>query len=156
MAGNLERHLSEHPFFAGLAPDALAFLAGCAQQRHFEKDRLLFQHGDRAQHFYLILSGRISREVPAIQGPALIMDSLGAGEVLGWSWLIPPYRWSFQARVEQSADLLEFDGVRVLERCEAEPAFGYAILKRFSELMSRRLLRARQRMIDEWNPPGFA
>ena len=94
--------------------------------------------------------------MPAIQGPALLIEHLGSGQVLGWSWLIPPYRWSFEARATEQTDMLEFDGARVLAHCEADPGLGYPVLKRFAQLMSERLLRARQSMLDAWNPPGFA
>ena len=95
-------------------------------------------------------------EVPAIEGPSLEIQSLGPDEVLGWSWLIPPYSWSFQARACETTDILEFDGKAVRDRCEQDPGFGYAVLKRFSSLMSDRLEAARRKMMDEWNPPGFA
>ena len=84
------------------------------------------------------------------------MQSLGAGQILGWSWLIPPYKWNFQARAEAQTALLAFDGDAVLARCEEESNFGYALLKRFASLMAERLGVARQRMMDQWNPPGFA
>jgi hypothetical protein len=83
------------------------------------------------------------------------MESLGAGDVLGWSWLIPPYQWSFQARADAATLVLQFDGPKVLERCESEAKFGYALLKRFSALMSERLVSTRRKMVDEWSPPGF-
>jgi CRP/FNR family transcriptional regulator, cyclic AMP receptor protein len=152
----LQRCLAEQEFFAALAPESVAFLAECARPRQLERNQSLFHHGDRARHFFLIRSGRIAREVPAIQGPTLLLEDLGPGEVIGWSWLIAPYRWSFEARATEPADLLEFDGACVLARCEAEPAFGYEILKRFAGLMSRRLMHARQRMLDAWAPAGFA
>jgi CRP/FNR family cyclic AMP-dependent transcriptional regulator len=155
-ASELERYLSGQGFFAALAPEPIAFLAECARPRRLERNQSLFHHGDHARHFYLIRAGRIAREVPAIQGPTLLLEDLGPGEVIGWSWLIPPYRWSFEARATEPADLLEFDGSCVLARCEADPAFGYEILKRFAELMSHRLMHARQRMMDAWAPPGFA
>jgi len=148
-------YLAEQRFFAGLGADALAFLADCSSERRFAADEVMIRHGDRARNFYLVCMGRIAREVPAIQGPALVMESLGAGAILGWSWLIPPYQWSFQARAEELTETLEFDGARILARCEADPAFGYAVLKRLSTLMSERLMHARRKMIAEWNPPGF-
>ncbi len=98
----------------------------------------------------------MSIEIAAIEGPPLELQRLEPGAVLGWSWLIPPYRWSFQARAEEPGKALEFDGEAVLERCESNPAFGYQVLKRFSSLMSQRLEYARRKMMDEWDPPGFA
>ena len=98
----------------------------------------------------------VSVEVVAIEGPALELQSLGPGTVVGWSWLIPPYKWSFQARVTAPGEVIEFDGAAVLDHCEDNPRFGYELLKRFSGLMSERLQFARQKMMQEWNPRGFA
>ncbi len=116
----------------------------------------MFQHGNRADKFYLLRNGKISIQVPALMGPTLEIQTLSEDQILGWSWLIPPYRWSFQARALEDSDLLEFDGSAILARCEEDPNFGYELFKRFAALMSERLDAARQKMMDEWNPPGFA
>lgn len=155
-ASDIEGFLARQDFLAGLDPESLAFLAGCASRRRIERGETLFRHGEDARRFFLLVSGRIAVEVPAIEGPRLEVQSLGAGEVLGWSWLIPPYRWSFQARALDETELVELDGERVRARCEQDPAFGYEMMKRFSALMSERLEAARARMMQEWNPPGFA
>lgn len=152
---SITSHLGEQRFFAGLEPEFLEFLAECARERHFGTNALVIRHEDHATNFFLVRQGRISREVPAIQGPPLIMQSIGAGEVLGWSWLIPPYRWSFMARAEQPTDVFEFDSRRIFERCEADPRFGYELLQRFAALMSERLSHARRKMVEEWYPLGF-
>jgi CRP-like cAMP-binding protein len=152
----IETYLSEDPFFSGLDPEDLAFLAGHAATQRLENDEILFNYGEPAKRFYVIRRGQLSVEVAAIQGPALELQRLGPGAVVGWSWLIPPYQWSFQARARVPTEVLAFDGKAVLERCERDPRFGYALLKRFSGLMSERLHFARRKMMDEWNPPGFA
>jgi len=148
--------LTEETFFHGLSSEFIAFLAVHAAERKVAKGEILFEHGQHADRFYLLRDGRITIEVPAISGPALEVQSLGAGQVLGWSWLIPPYKWSFQARAMQDTDVLEFDGRATLERCESDPRFGYEMMKRFSALMSERLEAARAKIMEEWNPPGFA
>ena len=152
----IEKYLSTHEFFSGLSPEFIGFLARCASEQQIEPGQVLFQQGERAHRFYLIRNGSISIEVPAITGPTLKVQSLGASQILGWSWLIPPYKWSFQAKAEAQTALFAFDGDAVLARCEEEPKFGYALLKRFASLMAERLGVARQRMMDQWNPPGFA
>ena len=152
----IEKYLSSQEIFSGLNPEFIGFLARCASERQIEQGHVLFHHGERARKFYLVCDGRIAVEIPAITGPTLEVQSLGEGEVLGWSWLIPPYRWNFQARAEEETELLEFDGEAVLARSEQEPEFGYEVLKRFAALMSARLDAARQKMMDQWNPPGFA
>jgi CRP/FNR family cyclic AMP-dependent transcriptional regulator len=153
---SIAKQLAGSKLLSGLAPAFLEFLTKHAQARHLEQDRVVFHTGDRAHHFYLVTSGHISIEVAAIEGPSLQLQDLGPGKVLGWSWLIPPNRWSFQARAKTPVDLIEIDGDAVLAECESNPKFGYELLKRFSALMSERLQHARQRMVDEWRPAGFA
>jgi CRP-like cAMP-binding protein len=152
----IEQYLSTHTFFSGLSPEFISFLARCAIEQQIEPGHVLFRQGERARHFYLIRTGCIAVEIPAITGPTLQVQSLGPDQILGWSWLIPPYKWNFQARAEEYAAVLAFEGDAVRDRCEAESNFGYALLKRFAALMAERLEVARQRMMDQWNPPGFA
>lgn len=152
----LVNSLMQHQFFAGLAPEAVEFLAANGRVTNLVKDTVLFEHGQIAERFYLIRAGRITVGVPAIEGPSLEVQTLGPGELLGWSWLIPPYRWNFRGRVIEVAEVVEFDGKPILDRCERDPAFGYPLMKRFAALMSERLEAARRRMMDEWNPAGFA
>lgn len=149
-------YLSRHPFFSGMELEHIEFLAASAVETHIGAGGILFSQGKPADKFYLLRSGQVSIQVPALVGPVLEIQRIGEDQVLGWSWLIPPYRWNFQARVEVDSDFLEFDGRAVLERCEQDSKFGYALLKRFAALMSDRLDAARQKMMDEWNPPGFA
>lgn len=156
MAEELSQQLAQQAFFSGLEPEHLNFLAAHAQVRQLQNDQILFRHGDPARTFYLVDSGGIVLEIPAISGPTLEVQQLAAGSVLGWSWLIAPYRWSFNARTLETTTVVEFDGEAILDRCERDPTFGYPLLKRFSGLMSERLEAARTRMMEEWNPPGFA
>ena len=152
----IEQYLRSQPFFSGLRPEFIELLANCATERQIDAGQILFRHGERASKFYLIRSGCIGIEIPAIAGPAIKVQSLGPNQVLGWSWLIPPYQWNFQASAELKSDLFEFDGERVLARCEEDAQLGYEVLKRFASLMSERLDAARQRLMEQWNPPGFA
>lgn len=152
----IRKELSESEFFSGLAPKHIEFLAAHATRRRLDVDDVLFEHSEAAHHFYLISSGHIRVGVPAIEGPALELQELGPGSVVGWSWLISPHRWSFQAKAMTPVELLEFDGDAVLARCDEDPRFGYELLKRFSTLMSERLHFARRKMMDEWRPSGFA
>lgn len=151
----IKNEIAEQEFFAGLDSTAIAYLAEHAHKRAVDKDTTLFCHGNRAESFYLLCSGHVSIEVAAIQGPPLQLQYLGPGKILGWSWLIPPYRWHFQARAEEAAEVIEFDGQAILAHCEADPVFGYQLLKRFSALMSKRLEQAREEMMEAWNPSGF-
>jgi len=151
-----EDFLSAHEFFKGLNEDFITLLSDYATERKVKKGEVLFQPGKPANRFYLLRNGRVSVQVPALVGPALELQVLGENQILGWSWLIPPYRWNFLARAVEDTDLLEFDGSAILERWEKDPKFGYEPFKRFTALMSERLDAARQKMMDQWNPPGFA
>ncbi|EAR22164.1 Crp/Fnr family transcriptional regulator [Nitrococcus mobilis] len=153
---SISEYLANQSFFADLSPAFRKFLARHAVRRPLQRDEILFQHGDPARRFYLVYDGSVVIEVPAIYGPSLEVQKLGPGQILGWSWLIPPYRWHFQARTEAPTEVIEFDGEAVRARCDQHPAFGYALLKCFSALMSERLQAARRKMMEEWNPPGFA
>lgn len=152
----IEELLSRTPFFAGLDPEYVAYLARHSSPRTLAVDTVLFVFGDDACDFYLVTKGQVCVEVAAIEGPALELQRLGPGAVLGWSWLFAPYKWTFQARATEPAEVLEFDGARILARSERDPAFGYQVIKRFSALMSERLNFARQKMMEEWSPAGFA
>ena len=154
--GSIEKELATFGLFAGIDPEHLRFLASRAKRCQFAAEQVLHRQGDPASTFYLICKGRISIEIPAIQGPMLYLQDLGAGDALGWSWLIPPYRWKFLIRATAPVEVLEFDGKAVLAHCETDTKFGYEMLKRMSALMSERLAQARQRMIDEWSAAGFA
>lgn len=149
-------YLSTHEFFSALSADIVKLLCEYANIREIKKGQILFQQGEYANKFYIVRNGRISVQIPALMGPTLEVQALCKNQVLGWSWLISPYQWHFQAKAEEDSTLLEFDGAALLVRCEQEPKFGYELLKRFAALMSERLDASRQKLMDEWNPAGFA
>jgi CRP/FNR family cyclic AMP-dependent transcriptional regulator len=149
-------YLSAHEFFSGLSDDVMKFLCECSSTRVIKKGQILFRQDENADKFYVVRNGRMSIQMPAIMGPTLEIQALGKDQVLGWSWLISPYKWNFQTSAEEDSELLQFDGAAILARCEQEPKFGYELLKKFAGLMSVRLSAARQKMMDEWNPAGFA
>lgn len=149
-------YMSSHEFFFSLSNDTLQFLCENSSEFAIKKGQILFEQGENADKFYVIRSGLIVIQMPAIIGPSLEIQTLGKDQVLGWSWLISPYKWNFQAMPEEDSELLMFDGIAILARCEEEPRFGYELLKKFAALMSKRLDVARQKMMEEWNPAGFA
>ncbi|MDH3768053.1 MAG: cyclic nucleotide-binding domain-containing protein [Gammaproteobacteria bacterium] len=155
MSETTKKLISAHPLFADLDPQHIHTLAEFSDERAIPAVQNLFSQNQPAKSFYMIISGRVVVETPAIYGPTLTLQELSSG-ILGWSWMIPPYRWHFQARAEVDSTVVEFDGTKLLELCESDPAFGYQLLKRFAALMGERLESARSSMIDAWNPSGFA
>lgn len=152
----LRKIISKNRFFAGIKDDYLDFLVKNARFASADSGECLFRQGQPARHFYLMLSGEVSVGVPAIQGPVLQLQELEGGQMIGWSWLIDPYRWDFQASVISAAEFVEFNGEAILAHCEDDNAFGYDLFKRFTGLMSERLTSARRKMMDQWDAPGFA
>lgn len=153
---SIRQRISANEVLGDLPPEFIDFLAGHAAEREVAQGEAVFRHGESAEHFYILCRGTVAVEVAAIEGPPLELQRLGEGALLGWSWLIPPYRWNFQARADTPVQVIEFDGRAVRERCEQDPRLGYEVLKRFAGLMSERLDEARTRMMEEWSPPGLA
>ena len=153
---SIRNRLTDCEFFSKFDDEFLDVLSEKAIERRIEAGKIVFRQGEHADKFYLLLSGRITVEIPSVYGPSIEIQNLGANQILGWSWLISPYQWEFQAKVEEEAGLIEFDGKSLLEYCEKNPQFGYKLLSSFAVLMSQRLFAARRRMMDEWNPAGFA
>jgi len=149
-------YLRSHTIFSDLDPAHIGILAQHVEEKTFAAGDMLFRQMDPAEHFYILMGGSIKVEVPSIMGPALVVQTLGANEVLGWSWLIPPYKWTFEAKADSDSKVLVFDGKALLQHCEKDTDFGYALMKRFTGLMSQRLHAARMKMMDSWAPAGWA
>ncbi len=120
--------LESHPFFAGLSPYALEFIAGCASNVHFDEGSRIFDQGEPADLFYVIRHGRIALEVHSPAKGPLIIDTMSGGEVLGWSWLIPPYQYFASARAVTPVRATALDGACLRGKCEADTEIGSANL----------------------------
>jgi len=148
MKKTIEDYLPEHPFFADMDPELIRLFAGCARNVHFSTGDTLFHEGDAADTFYLVRKGRvaISTHSPGVGG--IVMDTAEAGDVVGWSWLVPPYRWMFDARASKGTSAVAFDATCLRTKCVADPAVGYALLQRVASVMLDRLDAARLRLVD--------
>ncbi|GAA1975302.1 cyclic nucleotide-binding domain-containing protein [Nocardioides panacihumi] len=143
----IAQDLPEHPFFAGLDPAALELVAGCATNVHFRPGEFLFHEGEPADTFYVLRHGRVS---VGLRTPTddVVLDTAQEGDVVGWSWLIAPYRWTFDARATDDTSAIAFDGVCLRGKCEDDATLGYALLQRVVQVMSARLHSARVRLLD--------
>ena len=144
----VEELLARHPFFAGLGDDAMRLIAGCASNVHFAAGEFIFGEGEEASHFYLLRHGRVALEIHSPARGPLVIDSMDQGEVLGWSWLVPPYRYFCDARAVTPVSATVLDGACLRGKCEANPELGYQLLKRVAVVMYQRLQSTRIRMLD--------
>jgi CRP-like cAMP-binding protein len=149
----IAQYLPQHPFFAGLDEPVVALLSGCATNTHFRPGEHLFREGEGADTFYVVRHGRVSLEVHGPAGPPVVVDSVEDDDVIGWSWIVPPYRWLFDARATEETSAIAFDATCLRAKCEADPAVGYALLQRVVKVMSARLHSARVRLLDLYGAP---
>ena len=129
---NLERILREHPFLQGMSEQHIQLLVGCASNVVFKAGEFIFREGEQADNFYFIRHGRVLVETYIPQRGPVIIRSREEGEIFGWSWLVPPYRWHFDARAVEVTRAITLDGKCLREKCEKDHDLGYEIMKRFA------------------------
>ena len=143
--------LSEHPFLAGIGGEHLAKLQGCCRASlvTFKAGYQIFKEGQEADACYLIESGDVALQVftPG-PGPARTIETLHSGDVLGWSWLFPPYRWSFDAKAITQVQAISLDGTLLRQAKDADVAFGYELMRRFGRIVVKRLQATRLQLLD--------
>ena len=149
----IAEYLPQHPFFADLDESVAALVAGCAVNVHFRPGQHLFHEGEPADAFYVIRHGRVSLEVHTPTGPSVVVDSAHDDDVVGWSWLVPPYRWRYDARATEETSAIAFDAACLRAKGQADPAVGYALLQRVVTVMATRLHSARTRLLDLYGTP---
>lgn len=144
----LEELIEDVPMFAGLEPAQLQLIAGCGSNRHAESGALLLREGDAADTFFLIRQGMVALEVHAPGRGPLRIETLGAGEVIGWSWLFAPYRWQLDARVVEPCSLVAFDAACLRGKVELDHELGYQLMARFAANLVDRLQATRFQLLD--------
>ncbi len=140
--------MSDHPFFHGFDERFVQLAGSGATERSFEVGDILFQEGDIAKEFWLVFHGKVALEIPAADRPRLTIQTVGSGEVLGWSWLIPPYRWRFDARAVKATRILALDAKTLKDAFEARPEDGYRFLLRLLPVIGERLQNAWVQVLD--------
>ncbi|MEO6035450.1 MAG: Crp/Fnr family transcriptional regulator [Verrucomicrobiota bacterium] len=140
--------ISTHPFLKGLSPRHVQTLIDSAMPLEFEANQTIFHEGDPANRFYLIQSGKVALETSAQDGKPGLIQTLGAGDVLGWSWLFPPYYWHFHARATEPSKAIFFYGSRLREQCEGDHDLGYELMKRMAGIVINRLQATRKQLLE--------
>lgn len=144
----LERILREHAFFSGFPEDQITLAAGCARNHRFDAGQYLFREGEPANEFFLIRHGKVALEIGAPGQTPIVMSTLGEGEIVGASWLVPPYRWTFDARAVDLVRALGIDAACLRGKCEADHHLGYEMMKRFAPVLVKRLQATRLQILN--------
>jgi len=143
----LEPIIAQHPFLQGLEPQYLGLIVGCASNVRFNSGQFLFREGEEANQFYMVREGKVALQISTARQP-IIIQTVDKGDVLGWSWLVPPYRWRFDARALELTRAIALDGRCLRRKSEEDHNFGYELLRRFSTIIVERLEATRLQLLD--------
>jgi CRP-like cAMP-binding protein len=149
----LARLFRDQHVFEGLDELQLELIAGCAANVVVAADDYVYREGEPADRFYLIRHGRVAVEVHVPGRTPIVVDTVKPGELLGWSWLVAPYRNRFDARALELTRLISLDAACLRGKMEQDPALGYALHKRFAPVVAARLAAARRQLIDLYGHP---
>jgi CRP/FNR family cyclic AMP-dependent transcriptional regulator len=144
----IEQLLAEAPAFNGMSQEHLELIAGCAQNKTFEDGKYLMREGDLADTFYVIRHGRVALEVFVPQRGALTIETIDDGDLLGWSWLVPPFRVDFDVRATGNVHTVAFDASCLRGKSDDDPVLGYELMRRFIPVMVERLQATRMQLLD--------
>lgn len=148
---SLEPILAQHPFFKGFEPHYMQLITGCASNVHFPAGYDIFREGEPASSFYIIRQGKVALTVMAAQQGSHIIQTIEDGDVLGWSWLFPPYRWHFSARTVEETRAIALDGVCLRNKGEVDHDFGYEMMKQVALIMLDRLQSTRLQVLNVYD-----
>jgi len=140
--------LEAQPFFEGFTPEQSLIVSGCARNHRFDAGRYLFHEGEAADEFFLIRHGKVALEIVTPGQPPIVIATLGEGEIVGASWLAPPYRWMFDARAVELTRAIGIDAACLRNKCDADPQLGYEMMKRFLPVLAKRLNATRLQLLD--------
>jgi CRP/FNR family transcriptional regulator, cyclic AMP receptor protein len=150
----LGRIVKEHPFFAGIPNAFSELVSGCAKNVQFAAGQYLFHEGEPADWFYLLRHGRVALQVTAPGRGAVTFQTMAEGEIVGLSWLIPPYRWTYDAKAIELTRAIAMDAKCLRQKCEADHDLGYEMMKRFMPVLIQRLQATRLQILDVYGTPA--
>jgi CRP/FNR family cyclic AMP-dependent transcriptional regulator len=146
---NLPETILNHDLFRGMRPEHLAVLAEGASEVKFKAGEVLFREGEPADKFHLIRSGKLALEAHEPGTGTTLVQTLGPGEVLGWSWLFPPFVWHFQTRATEPTEAVSLSGAHLLNVAERDHDFGYELMKRVAQVVIHRLQATRKQLLSK-------
>lgn len=153
MPTTLQPSLEKHPFLADMSQEAIALLTGCVKNRRFEPGEYLTRAETDATSFFLVRSGHVAL-LARSPSTSLVVHTAGPGELVGWSWIVAPYRHRFDARATEPTLVFELDGLCIRGKCDASPALGYELLRRTSVDLGKRVDDLQLRLLDVYGARG--
>ncbi|MCC6963068.1 MAG: cyclic nucleotide-binding domain-containing protein [candidate division Zixibacteria bacterium] len=144
----LEPILTAHPFIRGLRPDHVQLMVGCSRNVKFEGGQFIFREGQEANEFYILRHGQVNLEIHGPKRHVVTIHTVREGDVLGWSWLFPPYLWHFDARAMELTRAIALDAKCLRAKCEEDPVLGYELAKRLAHVIEHRLQGATLQLLD--------
>lgn len=144
----IEDLMKVHPFFNGLDPKYISLIAGCGRNMVFQKGEFVAKEGEPANYFFIIKQGRVAIDILTVETGPVIIQTVQAGDIFGWSWIIEPHFWRFDARAVETTRVIALDGKCLRGKCEKDTKLGYELLKRFSSVLADRLETARFQLMD--------
>jgi CRP-like cAMP-binding protein len=147
------RFLEENPIFRDLTPEQTHIIADCASLLVYQAGDYIYRELQPANRFLIVRHGRVAVEVHVPGRAPIIVDMLGDGDVLGWSWLLAPYVTHFDCRAVELTRAISFDAKCLRGKMEHDPALGYQIHKRMAPVIAARLASARRQLIDLYGRP---
>jgi CRP-like cAMP-binding protein len=150
----LDELLDQHPFFAGMQEAPRKIIAGCGRNEVFHAGDFVFREGEPADRFFLLRHGSVAIEVQVPGHAPLVVETIEAGEVVGWAWLVPPHKWTYDARARTLVRAISLDGACLRGKCDDDHSVGYEIFKRFIPVIAARLTAVRLQLVDIYGDPA--
>jgi CRP-like cAMP-binding protein len=144
----LEPTLSKHPQFKGMSPEHLKLIVGCAKHVRFKEGEMIFREGEAANVFFVIRHGGVALSVHSPTQGSVTVVTLNDGDALGWSWLMPPFKWHFDAKATQNTIAIALDGKCLREKCEKDSELRASLYERFMPVMADRLEATVMQLLD--------
>ncbi|OFX07351.1 MAG: Crp/Fnr family transcriptional regulator [Alphaproteobacteria bacterium RIFOXYD12_FULL_60_8] len=151
-AEGLDKILRAHPFFHDLDEDDIRFLAGCGRNERYEAGEFIFREGAPADRLYLVRHGSVAVEINAPGREPTIIKTLGEGELLGWSWIVEPYTWTYDARALNMTRVLSLNAVCLRNKFDINHELAYRFMRKFTAVMADRLHAAHMQIMDLYGP----
>ena len=148
MNDSLQKLFANHRFFAQMKPEYIQLMAGCAILKTYKEQEMLGKEGTPSDWFFALIEGRVTIETYQPGHDPIVLQTLHGGDIVGWSWLFPPYEWVFDARALSSTRTIAVDAHCLREKCEKNTALGFELMKNFSQVMTQRLKATRLQLLD--------